>query len=500
MGVVIRQSIITTIISYVGVVIGYINLLYLYPKFLSPEEVGLFRTIQDAAILLSPFAQFGLASGIFRYYPQFVKDQKTSGSFISLMLLLAIIGFAIFLVVFQIFETSILNYFSDNAKEIIHYSSLILWLTLILLITTLLEAYSRSLLKTVVPSLLREVVSRALLSLFVLLYFLKYLTFQEFILSTTIGYLLCLLTLLFYLALGGDLKISLEFSVHHKTKVPELLKYSLLSFAGTAGLIIIGKVDSIMVSGLLGFAANAVYTTAFYMATVIEVPKRALSQVAMPLIARAFEKNDLQDIKTIYQKTSINQFIIGSLMLIGVWANLDNIFDLMPKREVYEVGKYVVLIIGFGKLMDMIFGPSSEIIVLSKYYGFNIILIILLAGSIVFANNLLIPSYGIEGAAIGAALALIFFNTTKFIFIWITLKMQPFTFGTLKVLLISILSIGINMLLPKVNFVLIDIFYRSAIITIVFGILVLLSNASPDGNNLMKKIFSALGIRSKFFQ
>ncbi len=500
MGLVIRQSIYTTIISYLGVVIGYINLLYLYPKFLSPEEVGLFRTIQDAAILLSPFAQFGLASGIFRFYPQFVKDQKTSGSFISLMLLLSIVGFSIFLLVFTLFETSILAYFEDNALELIHYASLVVWLTLILLITSLMEAYSRSLLKTVVPNLLREVVSRLFLSFFVFLYFLEYLNFQQFIITTTLGYLFCLITLMSYLARNGDLKLALEFSAASKLKLPELLKYSLLSFAGTAGLIIIGKVDSIMVSGLLGLAANAVYTTAFYMATVIEVPKRALSQVAMPLIARAFEKTDLKDIQIIYQKTAINQFIIGALVLIGVWANLDNIFQLIPKSEIYESGKYVVIIVGLGKLIDMIFGPSSEIIVLSKYYGFNIVLIILLAGSIVFANNLLIPLHGINGAAIGTALTLIFFNLIKFIFIWATMKMQPFTVGTFKILLITAITVAINLILPKMNNVFLDIAYRSLTITIIFGTLALFSKASPDGNNLITKILSTFGIQSKFFQ
>ena len=104
MGIVIRQSIYSTIISYLGVIIGYINLLYLYPKFLSLEQIGLFRTIQDAAILLAPFAQFGLTQSIFRFYPQFVKDKSTSHTFITLMLLMALAGFAIFFIVFKIFE------------------------------------------------------------------------------------------------------------------------------------------------------------------------------------------------------------------------------------------------------------------------------------------------------------------------------------------------------------------------------------------------------------
>jgi O-antigen/teichoic acid export membrane protein len=490
MGLVIRQSFFSTIISYVGVVIGYVNLLYLYPKFLQPEQVGLLRTIQDAAILFTPFAQFGLAQTIVRYFPRMVKDQNTSGSFISLMLALSVAGFGVFFIVFKIFENPLLSYFESNAQEIIHYASLVLWLTLILLLIAVLEAYSRSLLKTIFPNLLREVVARLLLAVLIVLYFQGYLNYHQFIIGTVIAYLLCLVILLLYLWSSGHLKLTTQFRQLDSSKFPELIQYSLLSFAGTAGLIIIGKVDSLMISGMIGYAANAVYTTAFYMATVIEVPKRALSQVAMPLIARAFEKNDMQDIATIYRKTSINQFIIGTLLIIGVWINLDSIFELMPRNEIYVAGRWVVIIIGLGKLADMLFGPSSEIIVLSKYYRFNIILILSLAFIIIISNNLLIPRYGINGAAIGSAVALISFNIAKCIFIYIKLKMQPFDFATLKVLLIGSVIFGLNLLIPKQVNLFFDVALRSGLVTLVYGSLILFSKASPDGNSLLKKFFN----------
>ncbi|MEZ4946209.1 MAG: oligosaccharide flippase family protein [Cyclobacteriaceae bacterium] len=494
MGIVFRQSAITTIISYCGVAIGYINLLYLYPKFLEPDQIGLMRTIQDAAILFTPFAQFGLAQSIVRYYPKLVTGQASSGSFIRLMLLLAMAGFGIFFIAFKVFEAPILSYFEANAQEIIGYSSLVLWLTLILLIMAILEAYSRSLLKTIVPNLLREVVARLLLAILVTLYFTGYLDFNQFIISTALAYLICLGILVLYLWSMGELQLSQSMSHLNKTEIPGLLKYSLLSFAGMAGLIIIGKVDSIMVTGLLGLTANAIYTTAFYMATVIEIPKRALMQISMPLISRAFEKNDMEDIKNIYKKTSINQFIVGGLILIGIWANLHNIFAFMPKGEIYNTGKYVVLIIGFGKLLDMLFGPSSEIIVLSKYYAFNIILILLLAASIVIANNLLIPEYGINGAAIGSALALILFNFLKYIFIYLKLKMQPLTWATVKVLAIGGIAVGCNYLIPQMESLLVDLMVRSVAITIVYTSLIFVSKASPDGNMVFRKALALIGI------
>lgn len=497
MGIVIRQSIGSTIISYVGVLIGYINLLYLYPKYLSPDQVGLFRTIQDAAILFSPFAQFGLTQSIFRFYPQFAKDQKTSHVFITLMLVFALAGFSVFFIIFKIFETSLLSYFQDNAGALMGYASLVIWLTLILVLMAAFEALSRSLLKTIVPNLIREVVVRLLLGILVALYFIELLTFDQFMIGSVIAYLICLIILFLYLWSKKEVRINTDFSLLDKTKVPELLRYSLLSFAGMAGMILIGKMDSMMVSSMLGLVANAVYTTAFYMATVIEIPKRALSQIAMPLISRAFEKNDLKDILQIYRRTAINQYIIGALILIGIYANLDSIFLLIPKREVYEAGKWVVVIIGFGKLMDMAFGPSSEIIVLSKHYAFNILLIILLAITLIVSNNLLIPVYGIDGAAYGTALALFLFNFIKYIYLWRMMNMQPFSVDTLKVTVIIIGTLLINHALPTLDNFLLDIVYRSSSIAIIFSGAILISGASHEGNTIFNSVMDWAWNRKK---
>jgi O-antigen/teichoic acid export membrane protein len=497
MGLVIRQSIFTTIIGYAGVLVGYINLLYLYPRFLEPEQVGTLRTIQDAAILFSPFAQFGVSLSIFRFFPQFAKDKASGSSFITLLLLVALSGFGVFLVVFKIFEERILSYYQDNAREIISYTSVVLWLTFVMLITAVMEAYSKSLLKTVVPNLLKEVVIRVMMAILVTVYFLGYLTFDQFIIATVLAWLTSLLLLMGYLISEGALSLSSNFATMEKGKIREILLYSLFSFAGAAGMILIGKIDSLMVAALAGLTPVAVYTTAFYMASVIEIPKKAITSVTMPLIARAFEKNDLPDIQTLYRKTSINQFIIGSLLLIGIYINLDNVFALIPRREIYEAGKWVVVLVGIGKLADMAFGPSSEIIVLSRYFAFNIILIVLLAVVVITANNLLIPLYGINGAAIAAAMALIVFNAVKFIFIWIKLGIQPFTYATLKLIAIAAVVLFANTWIPELPWGIADIAMRSAIATILFGGAVYFLRVSPDANELLARTWGRVRSRMR---
>src|SRR4051812_49015012 len=167
MGIIIRQSILTSVISYVGVVIGYINLLYLFPKFLEPDEIGLLRTVQDAAMLFTPFAIFGLGQSIIKFFPHFSSQQNQANSFISLILTLGVLTYGIFLLVFLIFQHYFISFFDKNASHIIQYAPLILWLTLVLLFMTLFEQLSRSLLIIALPSFLREIGMRLLQGLLV---------------------------------------------------------------------------------------------------------------------------------------------------------------------------------------------------------------------------------------------------------------------------------------------------------------------------------------------
>src|SRR5690606_23624601 len=90
MGKVIKESILTTFFSYLGVIIGYINLLWLLPFVLNPTQIGLFKTIQDMGLLLVPFAQLGLGNGITRFYPNLKENQF---AFFTLSLIISTLGF-----------------------------------------------------------------------------------------------------------------------------------------------------------------------------------------------------------------------------------------------------------------------------------------------------------------------------------------------------------------------------------------------------------------------
>jgi len=120
-----------------------------------------------------------------------------------------------------------------------------------------------------------------------------------------------------------------------------------------------------------------------------------------------------------------------------------------------------------------------------------------LAATIIVANNLLIPIYGIEGAAYGSALALVLFNFVKYIFIYVKLKLQPFSKATLKVTGIAVIVVGMNYLIPKMDWVILDLLARSSAIAIVYSFLIFASKASPDGNQVFHKVLIFVGFKSE---
>ncbi|MBX2965968.1 MAG: polysaccharide biosynthesis C-terminal domain-containing protein [Cyclobacteriaceae bacterium] len=494
MGIVIRQSFFTTVISYAGIVLGYINVLYLYPRFLELEQIGLLRTILDFAILMAFFAQAGLATSIIRFYPRFVKDIANSQGFINLVLLISTGSYLIFLAVYFLFEEHFLSWFGEDAEILAQYIHLALWLTFVIAVSNLLESFARTQLKLAFPRLVNEIGIRFLQGVVVTLYFIKVLTFHQVLIASVLIYIVSLLVILVYLARIGLFRFSFSIINIPKSTIKEFALFSLVSLVSSSVFMMIGRLDSLMVSALIDFKANAVYTTAFYMAAAIEVPRRAIAQVNSTLLARAFENNDLSEVQSLYRKTSINQFIIGALLLIGVWANLHNIYALMPNGDTYRIGFNVVVIIGMAKLIDMTFGPNSEILAMSNYYWINSLALIFLAPLIITFNYVLIPTYGIDGAAYGTCISILIFNIIKYIYIYIKFRQQPFTQKTIIVALISLLTIALAYYLPVLKHPILDLLYRSTLITLVFSSLILLTKSSDEINSIVQQALIKVGI------
>lgn len=259
--------------------------------------------------------------------------------------------------------------------------------------------------------------------------------------------------------------------------------YGAYSVLGGLATLLVGNIDIIMLSSMTDLGSVAVYAIAFYIGSVITVPQRSITKIASPVLADLLKQKDFGSINDLYKRTSLNQLIAGSLIYVGIWANMHNIIALLPDEysEIY----WVVVIIGLSKLFNMATGVNGTIIINSRHYRFDLYTNILLVILTITTNLFLIPIYGIIGAAIATAISIFIYNIVKFVYVWIKFGMQPFQWSAAIILIIAAICFGISEQIPYlVNFY-VDLIVRSSVIASLFLGAILILRLSDDVQNLV---------------
>ena len=494
MGIVIRQSIKASIVTYIGAVIGYLNVVFITPYCLPPSIVGLGKVFIDLGFFLTFFAQLGLSSGIVRFFP-FFKDNKNNHGFFFLVMVLPLAGMLVFGLSYLFLKNWLTHYFVANSELLTHYLNYILPLTLVLVYLNICEIYTSCLLRIVVPKLIREIILRILNIWIILLFFFKIISLDQYMISIIGINGIALLLNFIYLAKISKLSLKPDFSFLNKSLIKQISTYLLFIMLGGIGTNLVSKFDVLMISSSINLTNTGIFTIAFYITSIIEIPSRSILQISAPLVSDALKNNHFEKLKDIYRKSSLNQFILGSFVLLLVWINVDNIFRIMPNGALYSQGKYVILLIGIGKMFDMITGVNGVIVSNSKYYYYSLFFILYLTLVSVGLNLLLIPKIGIVGAAIASLVAIATYNLLLVLFLQLKMQIQPFTINTLKALFVSVIPFVLNYFLPVYKSPFIDGLYRTFLVATVFILILLFLKVSDDINDQWKNI-----LNGKFFK
>lgn len=485
MGIIYRQSIQNTIISYLGIVLGFVSTILLFPHILSTDQYGLTRVLFPMALLCSQFTHFGVKSIIIRYFPYFKHSQSARYRFLSLIILVPLGGWVIFSIVYLLFDDLFISYFDDPSGLIAEYYIYLIPLVFGVLFFEVLNNYVRVLQDSVTGSLVNEVFVRILIILLLIAFYYELMGFTGFMIGFTLTYCLQPVYLLIYLYRREELGFRLPKLAKPAIFIKSMGVYGLFSLLAGMATQIVGNIDQIMLGAMIDLESTAVYAIAFYVGSVIAVPQRSIVKIASPLLADFLKENKYDEIDSLYKRTALNQIIAGLLLYVGVWANMHNLMALLPPE--YQGGKWIILVIGAAKLFNMATGVNGSIIANSKHFRFDLYTNIMLIFLTIGTNYFFIQLYGMLGAAIATAISIFIYNFVKFIFVWITFGMQPFRWNALVVLILAAACLLLSFQIPYLYNFLLDVIVRSLIITIVFTGTILLFNLSEDVRNLLQE-------------
>jgi O-antigen/teichoic acid export membrane protein len=483
MGIVFKQTSWNIVTITVAILIGGINTLYFYPEFLREQYYGLVVFLLATSNLLQPLMSFGAQHTIIKFFSSF-KNIKEKDEFLSSIIFLPL--FFILPICFLVvqFHDLIAEFLSVKNPIIKSYVWVIFLVSFATSYFEVFYAWSRVHFKSIFGNILKEIYPRIAVFILLFLVSIDILTKENFVWWLTGLYYIRLIIMIIYSLFLYTPKFSVKIPNNYK----EILSYSIyILLAGSAASFLI-DIDKYMIPQKQAISQTAYYAVAVFIATVVEIPGRAMFQIINPLVAKALNEENFVELKNLYKQSSENLLIVCGLFFLLINLNIDSFYMFLNNQE-YSDASLVVLIISSAKLIQMSFGCGPAILATSKFYKITLPFSIAMAVSVYFLNDYLIDLYGINGAAISTFIVLLIFTVLKIIYIRYKVKLQPFNFNSIKIftsiLLIYFFNSYINLELSP----LIEIIIRSIIILITYVLVIDFFGVSKKMKDLLNTNF-----------
>lgn len=428
MGTVIRQATLNALLSYLGIALGFVNVVVLYPKVLATEEFGLTRLLLSVATMAAQVAQLGAENTIIRYFPYFRDRERAHRGMLSGILLFALATGLFSMALLWLGHPWLTTVFADRNALYGQLGLLVLPLVFSEIVFILLRSYSRALHRTVQPTFLREFVLRIGQTALIAWQAFDPLPFRLFLLLYVGVFLITTLALAADLWHKGHLMLGWRQRWWPRRLRRSMVLYSGFTLSASLAGMVLGNMDQLMIGALLGrdaLTAVAHYAVAFYFGSVIATPGRALTQAAVPHLAEAWRRKDHSAITSMYERSSFMMLLVSGLFYLLLWAASDLFFTFLPAD--YAHAAHISMIIGMAYLLTSAIGLSVGIISMSKAYRLDAWSSLSMLVINVVANFFLVRSMGIEGAAWATLLSLVSVNAYRTWFLWKRYRLWPWS-------------------------------------------------------------------------
>ena len=489
MGIVLNQSLKNTVITYLGFGIGAINTLYLYPVFLGATYYAVTNYILSAANVIMPLFAIGMQNTLVKFYSQ-CKTEEERGRFLSFTVLFPFL-LCIPIGIIGLFFFDDLVYFVSKKNPVVQtFIWLIPFTGLCMAYFEIFYAWARVHMHSVFGNFIKEVGLR-LFSLFAIVgVYFNWISIVDFVYVTSGIYFLALIVTMLY-----AFKIKRpNFQFYIPTNVKDILEYTfyIILSGSVANLLLDG--DKLMLNQYLVIENIAYYSVATYIALVISVPSRAMHQIVYPITAKLMHENKYEELNALYKKTSINLQIVGGFVMLCIFVNISQLYEIVPKE--YSGGIIVVFMIGLSKYFDLILGNNNAIIFNSKYYRTVLFLGLFLVLITIVLNRIFIPLYGIMGCAFATLLSITLYSLAKLLFVVKRMHLYPFTKETVTSLVVTAVLFLTFYFWEFPLYPLIGIALKSIILTVVYLYVNYKLVISKEINGIIDKVLLKFNLRS----
>jgi O-antigen/teichoic acid export membrane protein len=492
-----KKTILSTFIIYAGFAIGALNT-YLFSKqdFFTVEEYGLTRVFMDMVAIMGTLSMMGAQSVIYKFFPFYKRNlQPEENDLLTNSLIWGIIGFLVILIAGWLGEAIFIRKFSYRSPILIRYYYWLFPAALFLGLYTITEAYTWHLQKIALTNFLRETLFRFTTTVLIACKLVGAISFHTFMIGFSLQYAVLFAILLYYLLKVQRFKLVFRISrvtFRFYKKMATLIAYV---YVGNFIHTVANFLGAILIANTNGLAEAGIYTFANYFVTVLQAPQRSIISISTPLLANAWKDKDMGAIRRIYQRSSINMLISSVFLFFVIWLCMDTAILVFNVNPSFLKGKAVFLIMSIYWIIELGTGVNAQIIGTSNDWRFEFTSGLILLGLTIPTNYFMVKEWGMIGAAYSGLISITIYNAIRFIFIWRKYRLQPFTWNTIKLLVIAISAYLITYLVTTGITGFPYLVVAATVFSVLYFLPVYFLNITPDIKPVMNTILKRIRMK-----
>lgn len=428
-----KGSFIALVFKILSVVLTYF-FFYFFAKLYGANGLGIFNTCFTVLILSSVLAKLGLDTAIVKYIAEFTANKKANKianlywvSFV--LIIIAGAGLALVIVFFS-------DVLSTLFFESIKYKKLfaIIGFTIVPLAITQLNAeYFRGLKKITAYSSLQNgtIYFGILLLIFIsrrwetdvvnVIYFLFYAALA-LMFSSTFFVVRVHNTEFFMTRIKevGDYKIGKR----------KLLSVSIPMLFSNSLFLVMSWTDTLFLSAYHGEDFVGIYNVALKIASLNTIALIAINSIASPKFSEIYSSEGKRRFKRIVKQTTFLNWLVSFPIFAIILVFPESILNIFGSD--FITGKTALIVLSIGQIVSAFSGSTMILLNMTgrEKAGRNILAITVMVN--VILNYMLVPRYGIIGAAYATMISTIIWNVISVLFIYKSFGFFTFPFSSNK--------------------------------------------------------------------
>jgi O-antigen/teichoic acid export membrane protein len=463
-------------------------------RFLGSEQYGLYSLALTAAAIASGLALFGLPSALVRYVALFTgrQDEKALWGVLQLGIGLTTVvsifsGIGLYLLANPIAETM---FHEPKLVPLLRLISLIVpFLTLGITISAATRGFSKMQYTVIAQNILQP--SMKLVLFVVVVVVTGGLNAAQALNLNIVVAIIVTVMLLFFLDNLFSLRRSLRTAVYDhkgmlKYSLPLYLSYLLQTFRSNVQTVLLGALNTVATVGI--------FTVASQINLIGNMFHQSIVTASMPIVSELFGGGKREQMGRFYQTMTKWTFTLNLPMLLIVLLFPVPILSIFGQD--YVEGAVALTILAWANLVDAGTGICGVVLDMSGNTSLNLLNSILLFVSITGLNVLLIPQWGLIGAAVAGLAATSIINLLRLIEVFVLFRFLPYNLSFIKPIVAGIVALAFTWVLRQQFHTAANLVYAGLSAVMLFAVylgVILLLGLSDEDRVILMHIRRRLG-------